>query len=82
MLRGDREAEHAHEAEPDVEQPPFVEAAGGIGAADWQRMNMKFRQQGFSFIKQQPLATVMLLRLCIEPLRRLMSAHFLLAVKG
>ena len=78
---GDHEAEHAREAEPDVEQPPFVEAVGGIGAADWQKMNMKFRQQGFLFIKQQPLATVMLLRLCIEPLRLLMSAHFLLAGK-
>ncbi len=80
---GDHEGEHVEEAEADVEQTPSFEAgAGEIGAADWQAMNMRFRKQGFLFIKQQPLATVMLLRLCIEPIRRLMSAHFTLAGKG
>jgi len=78
----EHEADRVDEGEPDVEQLPSVEVgAGDVGAADWQQMNAKFRKQGFLFIKQQPLATVMLLRLCIEPIRRLMAAHFLVAGK-
>ena len=68
------------EAEPDVQPAPSAEDVGGDPAAapDWQALNAKFRQQGFFFIRQQPLAAVLLLRLCIEPFRSFFASHILL----
>lgn len=49
------------------------------GEVDWAKLNSKFRQGGYAFVRSAPLGKLMMLRVCAEPFRRLMSEHFRLS---
>ena len=51
-------------------------------SVDWQKLNAKFRGEGSKFVARRPLGTVMLLRICVEPLREMMAAHLHMASDG
>eukprot|EP00959_Pyramimonas_sp_CCMP1952_P265150 5544581-Pyramimonas_sp.AAC.1 len=61
-------------------------AADGVGAepggpapGPWQKENALHRRLGMKFINGDPFARLVLMRLCVEPLRLLLADKFALA---
>ena len=40
------------------------------GGRSWEKLNAEDRQKGYDFVRSTPLGRVMVLRLCLEPMRR------------